>query len=272
MNCALYYEQIGQEKIEKARQEICITAEMLDPNKTVHNILRLTSGEARINNVKGRLGGSLVLLTMAEMLRRAEEEVFNVRLPEEDELGFGIVFRDTRRELYGSERLLDGDRRVADEFIRQQGLDSGVRVRWYCEGETEYYAVESVLGDFLAIQLINLRGRVAERGEVAVFATVFARISPLVSSVGSRLMAIDKIPSVQFARRRRMMKYAGCFTSLNRTLSSRTSRLTNWRGFCGSLLLRMVLIHPSEPACMMQFKVLGPQENCSRLRNGLCLS
>lgn len=162
-----YYEQIGQSEIEEARKEICIAAETLDPNKTVHNILRLTAGESRIKNVRGRLGGSLLLLTMAEMLRRAAEDVFNVELPEEDELGFGIVFRDARRELYGSHRLFDGNRQVANEFLRQHGLDYRVRVRWYFEGETEYYAVESVLGDFSAIELINLRGRVAERGAVA---------------------------------------------------------------------------------------------------------
>lgn len=163
-----YYERIERDSIEPARRELCITAEMLDPNKTVHTILRFTSGESRITNVKGRLGGSLLLLAMAEVIRRAEEEAFDVKLLEEDELGFGIVYRDARRELYGSERLLDGSRRVADEFLRQQGLDYGVRVRWYVEGKTEYHAIEGIIEHFSAIQLVDLRGRVVERGDKGV--------------------------------------------------------------------------------------------------------
>ncbi len=163
-----HYKCIGKDTIEPARQELCIQAEMLDPNKTIHTILRLTSGERRIDDVKGRLGGSLVLLAMAEMIRRAEEEAFDVQLPEEDEMGFGIVYRDARRELYGSERLLDGNHTVADEFLRQQGLDYGVRVRWYVAGDTEYHAIESFVEHFPAIQLINLRGRVVERGDKGV--------------------------------------------------------------------------------------------------------
>jgi len=163
-----YYEAVGVERLEKARQHLCIEAERLDPNKTVHTILRLTSGEQRINKIEGWLGGSMLLLTMAEMLRRATEDVFGVQLPEEDEKGFGITFSNAKKKLYGSKRILDGDQNAANAFLRLQGLDYGVRVRWYVEGDTEYYALQAILTNFPAIELVNLKGRVAERGDRGV--------------------------------------------------------------------------------------------------------
>jgi len=156
-----YYKAAGVEQLERVRQNLCMEAERLDPNKTVHTILRLTIGEQRIKRIEGSLGGSMLLLTMAEMLRRATEDVFGVQLPEEDEKGFGIPFPDTKEKLYGSRRILD-DESAANAFLRFQGLDYGVRVRWYVEGDTEYYALQSVLTNFPAIELINLRGRVVE--------------------------------------------------------------------------------------------------------------
>ena len=65
-----------------------------------------------------------------------------------------------KKRMYGANRLLDADRSVKDQFIRKIGLDYGVRLRWYVEGDTEYYALESILGQFGAVELINLRGQV----------------------------------------------------------------------------------------------------------------
>ena len=68
---------------------------------------------------------------MAETLRRFSEETFGRELPEEDELGFGMMVRNVKVEDYGSHRLLDGERGGANAFVRRFGLDYGVRVRWY---------------------------------------------------------------------------------------------------------------------------------------------
>ena len=77
---------------------------------------------------------------MAETLRRFSESTFGRELPEEDELGFGMM-RKVKAENYGSNRLLDGERGVANAFVRRFGLDYGVRVRWYVEGYTEWGAL-----------------------------------------------------------------------------------------------------------------------------------
>ena len=159
----MYYKNVAVDELEEARQRLCIAAETLDPNKTVHTILRLTQGEKRINNIKGSLGGSMLLLTMAEMMRRASEEVFGIELPEEDEKGFGVVFPKIKEELYGSRRLLDGSTKVAENFLRFHGLHYSLRVRWYVEGETEYYAIKSVFGDINTVEVVNLRGQVIEK-------------------------------------------------------------------------------------------------------------
>lgn len=158
-----WYQKIGLETVEKYRQELCIAAESLDPNKNLHTTLRLTHGESRIERIKGKIGGALLLLTMAEMLRRAAEEVFERDLREEDELGFGSTPIGLKERLYGASRLLDAKRSVKTQFVREFGLDYGVRLRWYVEGDTEYSAIGGILGQFGAVELVNLRGQVAAR-------------------------------------------------------------------------------------------------------------
>ncbi len=157
------YRKIGPDTIEEFRKQLCINAELLDPNKDVHMILRLMGSGFR-SKIKGRLGGSLHLLTMAEMLRRAAEEEFGVELREEDELGFGITPEGLKKRLYDSDRILNGSRTEAGEFLRKFGLDYGTRLRWYVEGETEYGALDTVFGRYSAIDLVNLRGNVFQKG------------------------------------------------------------------------------------------------------------
>ncbi|MCF8112012.1 MAG: hypothetical protein K9J85_11050 [Desulfobacteraceae bacterium] len=163
------FEDIGQEKIEKARQNLCCNAENLDPNKRLHVMMRLMKPDEFLK-LKGRIGGCMLIITMAEMLRRAAEEIFDLELPEEDEKGFGWTPPGLKKKIYGSNRLTDRDRPAANEFMRQFGLDYGVRVRCYIEGETEYGALESVFEIYGAIELINLGGNVAQkRGKGVAF-------------------------------------------------------------------------------------------------------
>jgi hypothetical protein len=146
--------EIGLKKIEEARD---------DPNNDVHMILRLTEGEARLK-IKGHLGGAVYLLTMAEMLRRAAEDAFKTELREEDELGHGPFTTSVKENLYGSSRIIDGTEKVKNAFLRSFGLDYGVRLRWYVEGDTEYEAIASVFGRYTAVDLVNLRGQVVAKG------------------------------------------------------------------------------------------------------------
>lgn len=139
------YRRIGIEVIEDLRQDLCRNAEVLDSNKDVHTILRLMAGRYR-EKLEGKLGGCIVLLAMAEALRRAAEEVFGEHLKEEDELGFGWTPASMKEQLYGSPRILDAGRKVMNEYLRQFSLDYSVQIRWYVEGDTEYGALDYAIG------------------------------------------------------------------------------------------------------------------------------
>ena len=165
------YQRIDKDRIEEIRQELCVATQMLDSNRWVHTALCLGQGKFRSES-EGRLGGALLLRTMAEMLRRATEETFTITLREEDELGFGWVPENVKKQLYGSNRLLDGDERAAEEFMRQYRLHYGLRLRFYVEGATEsealQYAFQTIGAQF--IEVINLGGAVAQkRGKGVAF-------------------------------------------------------------------------------------------------------
>ena len=158
---------VGLDSIEAMRRELCIHSELVDHNHDLLTVLRLMSDSQR-QRLRGGLAGAMLLRSMAEVLRRGAESVFAAPLPEEDEIGFGQYFPGMKEKLYGSERLLDGNRAVAEQFLRSRGLDYGVRVRWYVEGETEFGALSSALESVHAIDLVNLRGAVVEKGGKSV--------------------------------------------------------------------------------------------------------
>ncbi len=165
------YQRIGIERLEEIRQELCIATQMLDSNRWVHTMLCLGRGNLR-TELKDRLGGALILRTMAEMLRRAAEKAFDTKLREEDELGFGWMPEDVKAKVYGSSRLLDGNENVAREFMRQYELHYGLRLRFYVEGATECAALrhqfQAVGANY--IEVINLAGEVAQkRGKGVAF-------------------------------------------------------------------------------------------------------
>lgn len=148
--------------LEEYRQKLCCNAENIDSNKSLHVLLRLTSWHKR-NNIKGAIGGAMLLLTMAEIIRRPLEAALKINLPEEDQMGYGQWFEGARKILYGTDRVLDTPKNEIKDFLSEVGLDFGVKVRCYLEGETEFGAIKYALGDFGSIQLINLKGQVIER-------------------------------------------------------------------------------------------------------------
>jgi len=154
----------GREEIAEVHRELCDAATQIDPNKVVHTILRLTDSALRLEQVQGRLGGAILVDTMAEIVRRVGEEALGEELPEEDVVGWGGMFPDVKREMYGGVRLRDGGK-ATNEFLRQHRLDYGVRLRWYVEGDTEYGAF-TALG-IPAVEVVNLRGRVVEKAVLA---------------------------------------------------------------------------------------------------------
>ena len=69
-------------------------------------------------------------------------------------------------------RILDSTRETCRDFLTSMGLDYGVKVRCYVEGETELGALVSAVGEAGGTEFINLRGQVVEkRGKGLSFAT-----------------------------------------------------------------------------------------------------
>ena len=153
---------IGEVHIEYYRDEICTDAETIDPNKNLHLIIRLMKSNER-KDLKGHISSAILFLTMAECLRRNLENTFQKKYPEEDECGFGEVSRSAKRLPQSSTRVLDGDRVVANQFLRRFGLDYGIRINVYVEGNTEFEVLNSEFSTNSSVLIINLRGQFKEK-------------------------------------------------------------------------------------------------------------
>ena len=151
---------IGLDQVKRILAELCREAAVLEPNDDIRRLLRLTK-RYRIERVKGKLGGSVYLLSMAEMIRRTAEKVFETELPEEDELGcgWGEETADFKEDFYGTRRVVDSHR-AKRNFLRDLNLDYSVRLRWYVEGYTELNALSAEFSEDENIELINLKGEV----------------------------------------------------------------------------------------------------------------
>ena len=156
------FQTIGEVHIEYYRDEICTDAEIIDSNKYLHLIIRLMKSDER-KKLKGHISSAILFLTMAECLRRTLELAFQKEYPEEDECGFGEVFRNAKLLLQGSTRVLDGNRVVANQFLRRFGLDYGIRIIIYVEGTTEFEALNSEFSTNSSVLIINLRGQFKEK-------------------------------------------------------------------------------------------------------------
>lgn len=155
------FQRIGLQKVEKIRSELCRHEQRLDPNRDLHTLVRLSRGLKR-SRLNGELGGAMLLRNMAETLRRTAEQAFRTELPEEDEIGSSAIYRNAKRMLYGSNRILD-DIAAADSFLTQHHLKIGRQVHWYVEGDTEFGGLERALGSEPGIVIINLRGQFAAK-------------------------------------------------------------------------------------------------------------
>lgn len=167
-NVQKLYHRIGIERLEKIRQDLCRDTQELDPNVWIHTLLCLGDSELR-TELEGNLGGALLLRTMAEVLRHATEEAFNTQLREEDELGLGWTPKDMKKNLYGSNRLLD-DHHAGSAFARSHGLNYKPRVHLYGEGITECGALNcffKMMGIFIPVT--NLHGLIKEGKSMSKF-------------------------------------------------------------------------------------------------------
>lgn len=141
-------------------ESLRISAAWLDKNTQLYVLMRLSTWEQR-NSLQGRISGALWIRHMAEVIRMAFEETHQTEWPEEDQ-AFGHWYPGARIRLFGSERPFDEPLRSKPFLAYQFGLFSGSVLRWYVEGETEYYAALRILHEppRLGIELVNLKGEI----------------------------------------------------------------------------------------------------------------
>jgi len=154
---------------EDAHRRVRYDAAILDSNDALYVLLRLAPWSKR-ERIGGSIGAALWLRHIVEVVRRAFEELRGVEWSEEDQ-GFRRWVGGARTRIYGGERFLDAPATTAPRVAFEFGLSAGTAVRWYVEGDTEYYAISSALPGAAAggIELVNLKGAIArERGNAAL--------------------------------------------------------------------------------------------------------
>jgi len=154
--------KVGVGVVDKFRSDLCYAAELVDDNKLLHVLLRLMASRER-ERLRGAVGEAMLFLAMAETIRRAAESILGRHLREEDELGFGQWMDGARKQLYGTTRILDASTEDRRDFLTSMGLDAGVKVRCYVEGDTEIGALTSALGLAPQTEFINVRGNFLEK-------------------------------------------------------------------------------------------------------------
>lgn len=145
----------------KVHEDLRIDAASMDQNTQIYVLLRVSSWKQR-ERLRGTISGALWIRHMAEVIRRGFEEVCGEQWPEEDQ-AFGDWPPGGRVRLFGSERPFDDELRSKPYLAYLFGLFTGSSLRWYVEGETEYYAVLYILQEphRVGIELVNLRGEIA---------------------------------------------------------------------------------------------------------------
>ena len=124
----------------KRHESLRIKAAGLDNNDKLYLLLRLANWKQR-ESLKGRIALALWMRHIAEVIRRAFEEVHAERWPEEDDDSFGWWPSGLRMRLFGSERPLDDTLQSKPYLAWAYGMFTGSSVRWYVEGDTEFHAI-----------------------------------------------------------------------------------------------------------------------------------
>jgi hypothetical protein len=155
-----FVETLDPEKWRLVHETLRLNAAMVDSNNELYLLLRLSSWAQR-ERLEGDVSGALWIRHMAETIRLAFEEVHHLKWPEEDE-AFGTWSVGGRVIAFGADRPLDNLLRSKANLALAFGLFTGSVVRWYVEGDTEYFAILSLLGSRAdaGIELVNLRGNI----------------------------------------------------------------------------------------------------------------
>jgi len=157
---------IGMDALETIRTELCRAAQQIEPNVQAHKLMRLCDHDFQIN-LKGCLFVAVLFNQMAEAIRRETESAFDICLPEEDLCGYLQWNKRARTRIFGTGRPLNAPPRVWKAFLRHLDIDPGIKARVYVEGSTEAGAFEHLLGGFPHVEIIDLAGRVHQKGSPA---------------------------------------------------------------------------------------------------------
>ncbi|HHF3211028.1 TPA: hypothetical protein ACPJ12_001618 [Vibrio diabolicus] len=146
----------------KHHENLRIQAAEMDDNSDLYILLRL-SPWVKMKRVTGQIGGALWIRLIAEVLRRAFRDAHDVNWPEEDQ-AFGQWYPGARERVFGTEFPIDNTLIARPHLAFEFGLYTGSTIRWYLEGETEYYAALHSLprAAFGGIELINLKGAIGK--------------------------------------------------------------------------------------------------------------
>ena len=153
----------------KHHEKLRFKAAQLDDNGDIYILLRLSPWIKR-ERTKGHIAGALWFRHMAEILRRGFKEVYDVIWPEEDQ-AFEQWFPGARERIYGTKYPTEESAKSKPHVAFEFGLHTGSTLRWYLEGETEYYAALYILPKAASggLELINLKGAVGnERANAAL--------------------------------------------------------------------------------------------------------
>lgn len=165
----LLIQNLDIEVWRKRHEELRFKAAQLDDNGDIYILLRLSPWIKR-ERIKGHIAGALWFRHMAEILRRAFSEVHDVVWPEEDQ-AFEQWYPGARERVYGTEYPTKEPTKAKPHVAFEFGLHTGSTLRWYLEGDTEYYAALHLLPLAASggIELVNLKGAVGnERANAAL--------------------------------------------------------------------------------------------------------
>lgn len=146
-------------KWEELHKKLRIHAALQDDNGALYLLLRFATWQQR-KRLQGHISGALWYRHIAELIRLAFEDIHDVTWFEEDR-AFGQWPLGVRKMQFGSERPLDQGSQSIPYIAFSFGIYTGSVVRWYVEGETEYFTIKTILSDptRFGIELVNLRGK-----------------------------------------------------------------------------------------------------------------
>lgn len=158
--------KLSPELWDNYHEQLRIHSAGLDDNSNLYMLLRCSPWTRR-ERITGQISGSMWIKHIAELIRLAFFDTHGVTWKEEDE-AFGQWAPGARTTLYGNERPLDNVLSLRSHIAFEFGLYRGSIVKWYLEGQTEYYAVKNILPSAAqaGVELINLKGLLSQRKSI----------------------------------------------------------------------------------------------------------